>query len=429
MRQGEKPSVVKMSLEIWPLSLYTKTEEDFQKRCMMAPDGQTLAPNVYDSEAIPDAARAEIDRLLATGDLFRYTAPEGAPVALLEAEFAELLGARYALAVSSCSAALFLSLKALDLPRGAKVLIPAFTFAAVPSSIVHADCVPVLVEVGANYRVDMADFEVKLADAAAVMISHMRGHTSDMDAIMALCDARGIPVIEDAAHSLGTTWNGRNIGTIGKVGCFSFQSYKLVNAGEGGIMVTDDPEIAARAIIMSGAYEENWKKHPGLSNSCAHWQNKLPLYNLRMQNLSAAVIRPQLPEVARRVRDGRANHDWVAAQLNRSDWMQVPPALPQELRAPDSIQFNLTGDWSDDEARAFQKAAKRRGVSVQVFGLSEGNARAFWNWQFLTDLPELPQTRAMLMRACDVRLPARLTEDELDYIANAILEAVQDVKG
>ena len=395
----------------------------------MAPDGQTLAPNVYDSEAIPDAARAEIDRLLATGDLFRYTAPEGAPVALLEAEFADLLGARYALAVSSCSAALFLSLKALDLPRGAKVLIPAFTFAAVPSSIVHADCVPVLVEVGANYRVDMADFEVKLADASAVMISHMRGHTSDMDAIMALCEARGIPVIEDAAHSLGTTWNGRNIGTIGKVGCFSFQSYKLVNAGEGGIMVTDDPEIAARAIIMSGAYEENWKKHPGLSNSCAHWQNKLPLYNLRMQNLSAAVIRPQLPEVARRVRDGRANHDWVAAQLNRSEWMQVPPALPQELRAPDSIQFNLTGDWSDDEARAFQKAAKRRGVSVQVFGLSEGNARAFWNWQFLTDLPDLPQTRAMLMRACDVRLPARLTEPELDYIASAILDAAREVKG
>lgn len=395
----------------------------------MAPDGQTLAPNVYDSEAIPDAARAEIDRLLATGDLFRYTAPEGAPVALLEAEFAALLGARYALAVSSCSAALFLSLKALDLPRGARVLIPAFTFAAVPSSIVHADCVPVLVEVEANYRVDMADFETKLADASAVMISHMRGHTSDMDAIMALCDARGIPVIEDAAHSLGTTWNGRNIGTIGKVGCFSFQSYKLVNAGEGGIMVTNDPELAARAIIMSGAYEENWKKHPGLSNSCAHWQNKLPLYNLRMQNLSAAVIRPQLPEVARRVTQGRANHDWVAAQLNSSDWMQVPPALPQELRAPDSIQFNLTGDWTDDEARAFQKAAKRRGVSVQIFGLSEGNARAFWNWQFLTDLPELPQTRAMLMRACDVRLPARLTEAELDYIATAILEAAHDIKG
>jgi hypothetical protein len=76
-----------------------------------------------------------------------------------------------------------------NLPRGARVLIPAFTFAAVPSAVVHADCEPVLVEVGDNYRVDMADFEAKLDGAGAVLISHMRGHTSDMDAIMALCDA------------------------------------------------------------------------------------------------------------------------------------------------------------------------------------------------------------------------------------------------
>jgi len=395
----------------------------------MAPDGQTLAPNVYDAEPIPEAARAEIDRLLSSGDLFRYTAPSDAPVALLEKEFAELLGARYALAVSSCSAALFLSLKALDLPRGAKVLIPAFTFAAVPSSVVHADYEPVLVEVGANYRVDMADFAAKLPGADAVLISHMRGHTSDMDAIMQLADAAGVPVIEDAAHSLGTVWGGRNIGTIGKVGCFSFQSYKLVNAGEGGIMITDDPEIAARAIIMSGAYETNWKKHPGLTNSCAHWQNRLPLYNLRMQNLSAAVIRPQLPLVAERVAKGRAGHDRVAEQLNRSTHLEVPEALGPEERAPDSIQFNLVGDWTDAEAMDFQTAAKARGIGVQVFGLSEGNARAFWNWQFLGEVPELPQTRAMLMRACDVRLPTRLTEAELDYIAAAIIEAAAEVRG
>lgn len=399
----------------------------------MAADGalldETAAPNVYDAEPIPPSALAEVERLLASGDLFRYTAPEGAPVALLEAEFAALLGARYALCVSSCSAALFLSLKALDLPRGARVLIPAFTFAAVPSAVVHADCVPVLVEVGADYRVDMADFAAKIDGADAVIISHMRGHTSDMDAIMALCDARDIPVIEDAAHSLGTVWGGRNIGTIGKIGCFSFQSYKLVNAGEGGVLITDDPELAARAIIMSGAYEQNWKKHPGLQNSFGHWQNRLPLYNLRMQNLSAAVIRPQLPEVAGRVARGRENHDHVAARLNESPWLQVPDALPPEERAPDSIQFNLTGDWSDAQALAFQAAAKRRDISVQVFGLSEGNARAYWNWQFLGDLPDLPQTRAMLMRACDVRLPTRLTRPELDYIATAILQAATEVMG
>jgi len=398
----------------------------------MAPEALALAsaPNVYDAEPIPAEAMAEVERLLSSGDLFRYTAPEGAPVALLEAEFAELLGSRYALAVSSCSAALFLSIKALDLPRDARILIPAFTFAAVPSAVVHADCIPVLCEVGQNFRIDMQDFARRLENdnIAAVLISHMRGHTSDMDGIMALCDAKGIPVIEDAAHSLGTVWNGRNIGTIGKVGCFSFQSYKLVNAGEGGILVTDDPELAARAVIMSGAYEHNWKKHPGLQNSFHHWQNRLPLYNMRMQNLSAAVIRPQLPLVAGRVASGRRNHDYVADLLNGCTFFDVPPALPQEERAPDSLQFNLVGAWSDAEARSFQDAAKVRGIAVQIFGLSPDNARAFWNWQFLGDQPDMPQTRAMLMRACDLRLPARLQKADLDYIADALLSAVRDVK-
>lgn len=395
----------------------------------MAHEGRALAPNVYDAEPIPAAAMEEIQRLLTSGDLFRYTAPEGAPVSMLEREFAEMMGSRFALAVSSCSAALFLSLKGLDLPRGAKVLIPAFTFAAVPSAVLHADCVPVLVEVGKNYRVDMDDFAAKLPGANAVLISHMRGHTSDMDAILALCDAAGIPVIEDAAHSLGTTWHGRKIGTIGKIGCFSFQSYKLVNAGEGGMLITDDAELAARCIIMSGAYEETWKKHPGLEDSVMRWQNKLPLYNVRMQNLSAAVIRPQLPEVAGRVAKGRAGHDRVGKRLNECVWLVVPPALLPEERAPDSIQFNLTGAWTDDEARIFQARAKERGVVVQIFGLNAGNARAFWNWHFLGEQADLPQTRAMLVRACDVRLPTRLTDAELDFISSSLVAAAMDVKG
>ncbi len=394
----------------------------------------SLPPNVHEAEPIPAAAREAIDALMQSGDLFRYTAPQDSPVALLEAEFAALLGSKYALAVSSCSAALFLSLKALGLPRDARVLIPGFTFAAVPSSIVHADCVPVLCEVGENYRIDLKDFEAKLDGVQAVIISHMRGHTSDMDAIMELCDARDIPVIEDAAHSLGTTWHGRNIGTIGKMGCFSFQSYKMINAGEGGILITDDADLVAQAVIMSGAYEHNWKKHktphgdnsPELELAFARWQNRLPLYNLRMSNLSAAVIRPQIPELARRVRDGLANHDYVADRLNASPNISVPAPLDPEKRAPDSIQFNLVG-MNEDEIRAFATAAESRGVKVQVFGLSEDNARAFWNWQFLPETFDLPETRAMLMKACDVRLPVRLTREELDVIADILLASVGDV--
>ncbi|MGV6847048.1 MAG: DegT/DnrJ/EryC1/StrS family aminotransferase [Marinibacterium sp.] len=392
----------------------------------------TKVPNVHEAEPIPAEAKQAIETLLQSGDLFRYTSDD-APVALLEEEFAAMMGTRYALAVSSCSAALFLSLKALGLTPGARVLIPGFTFAAVPSSVVHAECVPVLCEVGDNYRIDMADFEAKLDEVEAVIVSHMRGHTSDMDAIMALCDARDIPVVEDAAHSLGTLWHGRKIGTIGKIGCFSFQSYKMINAGEGGILITDDADLVARAVIMSGAYEHSWKKHRGfgfgdLEAAFAHWQNRLPLYNLRLNNLSAAIIRPQIPELARRVRDGRANHDYVADRLNQSPFINVPAPLAPELRAPDSIQFNME-NMDTDEIRAFAEAAAARGIKVQVFGLSTDNARAFWNWRFLGDVPELPQTRAMLMRACDVRLPVRLTREELDVIADILLDSVDAVMG
>lgn len=381
-------------------------------------------PDAHSAEPIPPHALADIQALMQSGDLFRYTASKDAPVALLEAEFAQMMGSKYALAVSSCSAALFLSLKALGLPRDARVLIPGFTFAAVPSSIVHAECIPVLCEVGENYRIDLDDFEAKLEEVQAVIISHMRGHTSDMDAILALCAEREIPVIEDAAHSLGTTWRGQKVGTMGRVGCFSFQSYKMINAGEGGILITDDGDLVARAIIMSGAYEHNWQKHPVLHDAFARWQNKLPLYNLRLSNLSAVVIRAQLPELLRRCEDGLKNHERLAAQLQRSPHFDVPAPLDGEHRAPDSIQFNVSSALSDTEIKRFADIAENAGVKVQVFGQSSDNARAFWNWQFLDDLPDLPQTRAMLMRACDVRLPVHLTDSQVDAIGDVLLEAI-----
>jgi dTDP-4-amino-4,6-dideoxygalactose transaminase len=390
-----------------------------------------LAASVYDSEPIPPKARDEVERLLKSGDLFRYTAPADnpSPVAQLEREFADLMGAKYALALNSCSSAIFLSLRALSVKPGDQVLIPGFTFAAVPSAVVHAGAQPILVEVGDNYRIDMGDFERKLTpQIKAVVISHMRGHTSDMDKIMALCLERGVPVVEDAAHSLGTLWNGRKIGTIGRIGCFSFQSYKLVNGGEGGVLITDDEDVIARAVIMSGAYEHNWQKHRLQTNAFAKYQNMLPLYNLRMNNLSAAIITPQFAEIGRRVTDGRRNHDYVAKHLNASPHIEVPDPLPPEERAPDSIQFNLV-DFSASEARQLMAVSKTQGTPISIFGLHDDNARAFWNWKFIGNIPDLPTTRAMLMKACDMRLPARLSRGELDTIINRVLASVRAVKG
>ena len=384
---------------------------------------KTQIPDVTAAEPIPASAMSEVNRLLGNGDLYRYTTAES-PVTQLEREFAAKMGSRYALAVSSCSAALFISLKALDLPPGAKVLIPAFTFVAVPSAVVHAECVPVLCECGSNYRIDLDDFHRKLPDVGAVLISHMRGHTSDMDAIMAACDAARLPVIEDAAHSLGTTWDGRKIGTIGKIGCYSFQSYKLLNSGEGGIMVTDDPDLMARAIMMHGSYEDKWQHHDIPAEVMDRVQNNLPMFGLRLNTLSAVLLRAQLEHLDSRVLDGRRNHDHVADRLRTINSVEVPPAYPAEQRAPDSLQFNLP-HVSDTALDAFVADANQRGLHIQVFGRSKNNSRAYWNWGFLSDVPDFPQTRAMLMRACDLRLPARLSLAECDLIADTLIAALE----
>ena len=383
-------------------------------------------PNVKDAEPIPSQVMSEIIDLMNNGDLFRYNSA-GSAAHKLEIGFSKVMGARYSLAVSSCSAALFLALKSLNLSRNARVLMPAFTFAAVPSSVIHADFIPVLCECGDDYRIDLMDFKEKIKNADAVLISHMRGHTSDMDIILSECKQADIPLIEDAAHSLGTTWNGKRIGTIGDIGCFSFQSYKLLNSGEGGIFITDNPELFAKAVIMSGAYEHNWIKHQGAQANFKKWQNKLPLYNLRINNLSAALINAQLPELNSRIEKGRRNHDFTAERLNKSPWISVPAKLMPEERAPDSIQFNLI-NLDTDEIDLFEKITSQSGLNVQIFGRTKDNARAFWNWQFLPETFELPKTRKMLMSACDVRLPSRLSLDECKAISDVILYAISTIK-
>ena len=341
------------------------------------------------------------------------------------------MGVPYALAVSSCSSALFLSLKALDLPPGGRVLVPAFTFAAVPSAVVHAGGVPVLVEVGESFRIDLADFEAKLAAGAeAVLVSHMRGHTSDMDAIMALTEARGVPVIEDAAHSLGTLWGGRKIGTIGRIGCFSFQSYKLMNAGEGGMLVTEDPDLIARAIVMSGRLRAQLEEARAGAGA-------LPLLAEPAAALQPADEQPLGGGAAAR-RSTRCRAGPATGGRTTTGWR--PRSTPRpgsrcRRRSTAScgrrIRSSSTSAASTSTTRPVPSSARpRRGASrCRCSGSPSSNARAFWNWGFLGPQPDLPRTRAMLMRACDVRLPARLGRDELDFIAGGLVAAAEAVKG
>lgn len=177
---------------------------------------------------------------------------------MLEQEFVEMLGMKYVFVVFFCLVVLFLLLKVFGLFKNVWVLISGFMFVVVLLLVVYVDYQLVFCEVGENYCIDIVDFKVKLGDVDVVIISYMWGYIFDMDVIMVFCDVKGILVIEDVVYLLGIIWNGQNIGMIGKVGCFFFQFYKLINVGEGGILVIDDVDLVVCVVIMFGVYEYNW---------------------------------------------------------------------------------------------------------------------------------------------------------------------------
>lgn len=382
------------------------------------------------ADSIPEESIKKSIQILRNGNLFRYIgdSPQDSEVALLERDFTKYLGAKYALALNSCSSAMFLALMCCGVKPGDKVLIPAFTFTAVPSAVIHAGAIPVLVECDKRYCIDIEDLEKNISPKTKVLLlSHMRGHVSDMDRIIKLCNEKKITLIEDAAHGLGVLWNKKAAGTLGKVGCYSFQSHKIINAGEGGLLVTDDEDIIVKAIYLSGAFEKSYEKHFVQSKLFRKYKNIFPAFNLRMDNVSAAIIRPQIKEIEKKVSLYNRNYKYLVNKLSVLKNIHVPSADPRERRSPDSIQFNLEG-LSRDQVRKFMNKVRERGVSLFVLGLHPDNVRVFWNWKYLGNMPSLKNTRNMLESACDMRLPVSLNKSQIAYIADVITSTLNEIQ-
>ena len=186
-------------------------------------------------EPIPEDAIEAAVAVMRSGRLHRYNtlAGETGEAALLEKEFAELTGAKYCVATGSGGIAITTALRAVGVQPGDPVLTNAFTLAPVPGAIAAVGARPIYVEVTESLVIDLDDLEAKIGQARVLLLSHMRGHLCDMDRLMAICDAAGVKVVEDCAHTMGAAWNGQISGRQGLAGCYSTQTYKHVNSGEG----------------------------------------------------------------------------------------------------------------------------------------------------------------------------------------------------
>ena len=180
--------------------------------------------------------------------LFRYYNPKPSRVAAAEQSMRELIGVKHCLAVNSCTSALMAAYRALGIGAGAEVIVPAYTFFATAATVVGVNAIPVIVEVDDSLNLDPEAVERAVTPRTkAIAAVHMRGAPVQMDALLNLAKRKGLPLLEDVAQAGGGSFGGKRLGSLGTIGCFSFDYYKVVVSGEGGFVTTDDEWLYTRA--------------------------------------------------------------------------------------------------------------------------------------------------------------------------------------
>jgi len=378
-------------------------------------------------EPIPDAGIAAAMAVLQHGRLHRYNVAPGevAETVLLEEEFAALTGANYCLAVASGGYAMGCALRALGVIAGDAVLSNGFTLAPVPGAIASVGARPVFVEVTDDLVLDFADLEAKALSSGArvLLLSHMRGHVCDMAVLMTLCDRLGLRVVEDCAHTMGGSWDGVASGRHGVVGCYSMQTYKHVNSGEGGFLISDDADLMARAVLLSGSYML-YAAHRAAPPPEAFAAVRMVTPNVsgRMDNLRAAILRPQLRLLPDRVDRWEARYRALEAGLAGVAGVTLIHRPAVERFVGSSFQFRLA-DWSKARIGLFLTRTLARGVELKWFGADQPVAftSRYDHWHY-AEPQSLPQTDRILAGLVDMRVPLTFSVQDCDLIARIIRE-------
>ena len=397
---------------------------------MVSDTAEVFAGSFTQQEPIPEEAIDAAVAVMRHGRLHRYnTAPgETAEAALLEQEFAAMVGAHYCLAVASGGYAIATALRAVGVKPGDRVLSNAFTLAPVPGAIAAVGATPVFVDVTQGLVIDLDDLAAKLDQARVLLLSHMRGHICDMDRLMALCDAAGVTVVEDCAHTMGASWNGVPSGRHGAVGCYSCQTYKHVNAGEGGLLVTDDAALAARAIMLSGSYML-YDRHLAGPPPEAFVTVKYDTPNIsgRMDNLRAAILRPQLKRLEAQIDGWNARYHVVQDGLRDTPGLTLINRPAVERFVGSSFQFLLSG-WAPEAITSVLTRCAARGVELKWFGGAEpvGFTSRYDSWRY-AEPSALPASDAVLASIIDMRVPLTFSLDDCALIARIIRAEVSAV--
>ena len=383
--------------------------------------------NFTQQEPIPQDAIDAAVAVMQSGRLHRYnvaSADEISETAALEIEFARYQEQKYCLACASGGYALQLAMRAFGLKPDEPVLTNGFTLSPVPGAIDAVGGKGVLIECTSELVLDLDHLEeqIKASGSRVLLLSHMRGHLVDMDDLCQRLDAHGVALIEDCAHTMGASFNGKKSGCHGVMACFSTQTYKHINSGEGGLLTSDNDEMMARAIVLSGSYML-YERHVAAPKP-EHFETirlQTPNCSGRMDNLRSAILRPQLARLDENAKRWNDRYDAFANGLaTGNNRVVLPHRHPSAYEVPSSIQFRIER-YSDKQNQQFLTQCAERGVELKWFGADEPKAYTsrYDSWQYL-EKAALPKTDAILKRLYDCRLPLTFSVQDCQAIGELI---------
>jgi dTDP-4-amino-4,6-dideoxygalactose transaminase len=351
----------------------------------------------------------------------------GPKVKRLEAAFADYVGAEHAIALSSCTAALHLSLAGLDLESSDDVIVPTLTFCSTANVVIHHGARPRLVDVGPDFNIDPAAAEAAIHAARAegrrvraIMPVHFAGQACDMTALCNLAQREGVELIEDAAHAVGTEYHGRKIGTFGRTTSFSFYTIKNMTTGEGGMLTTNDGNLAERLrqLSLHGMSRDAWRRYEGAGSW--YYEVDEPGFKHNMSDIQAALGIHQLrrlddfitsrQRLAQRYAQAFAEVAQLEGPLVHDDRRHAWHLYVLRLRAE---RLKIDRNRFIDELRALNIGTSVHFIPVHL--------HPYYQRQFGYRRGDFPVAEQLYDSIISLPLYPGLSPDDVDYVADSVI--------
>lgn len=342
-----------------------------------------------------------------------------------EEEFAIYTGAKYAIALTSCTAALHLSLIALGIKKGDEVITSSFTFVCAANVIVNVGATPVFADIdNKTWNLDPKEIEKKITQRTkAIIVVHYGGHPADMDEIEGIAKKHKIPVIEDCAHAIGALYKGKKIGTSNNINCFSFHAIKNMSTGDGGMITVNDEKLAQTfgTLRLHGMSKDAWKRH----SSAGSWKYDIILPGLKynMSDIAAAIGIHQLHKLDKFNAIRKAYTKLYNNGFKKIAEITIPFVSKDIVHAHnlysviiDWSKLNITRDQMIEELKKYQIGANAYFMASHLF--------SFYKENYGHTEGELPVTEFVSNNLISLPLYPKMKKSDVLYIIKIVKELI-----